>query len=237
MPERRQNPDTSIRPRIAALRKLYGKPKPPAVTHPFEQILWENVAYLANEDRRAEAFAMLRQKVGLEPKKILAAPAGALHEIGRRGILPGNSAAKLREIAEIAVSDFDGDLRPVLKLPLKEARKALRKFPSIGDPAAEKILLFARSHPVFSMDSNILRVLLRLGYGKDEKSYSASYRSAREAVSPELPKDSDGLIEAYQLLRRHGQELCKRSRPLCEACPLRRGCAYYRSLAAGSSLR
>jgi endonuclease III len=194
----------------------------------FEQIVWENVAYLAGDVRREKALSMLRDKVGLDPKEILAAPLATLREIGRQGILPGNSAAKLREIAEIALSEFDGDLRAISKLPLPEAKKALRKFPSIGEPAAERILLFARSHPVFSMDSNALRVLQRLGYGREERSYSASYRSAQEAVAPELPKDFEGLIEAFQLLRRHGLELCKRSHPLCEACPLRSGCAYAR---------
>jgi len=225
----------SLRARLAALRRFYGKPKPPAVTDPFQQILLENVAYLADDERRAEAFARLRDRVGLAPKKILEAPSSVLHEIGRKGIVPASSAAKLREIAAIALRDFDGDLRSVLDRPLEDARKALRKFPSIGEPAADRILLFAGSHAVFSMDSNALRVLLRLGYGKEAKSYSASYRSARDAVAPELPGAIPALTEAYQLLRRHGQEICKRAHPLCDACPLRAGCVYYRSGGAGAS--
>jgi endonuclease III len=225
-----------LRKAIATLRGLYGEPEPPAVTDPFQQILWENVAYLTSEAKRAEAFAMLEQDIGLEPKRILAAPPPALQQIGRKGILPSGTAAKLYQIAEIAIDEFDGDLGPVLKLPLKDAKKALQKFPSIGEPAAERILLFARSHPVFSMDSNVLRVVQRLGFAREEKSYSASYRRAQEAVAPELPEDFDGRIEAYQLLRRHGQQLCKRSHPLCEACPLRAGCAYARA-SSGPSRR
>ncbi len=213
---------------IEALRKFYGRPKPPQATDPFAQILWENVAYLASDARRQEAFAMLRQEVGLKPEEIFAAPLPALHEIGRKGILPSNSAEKLRSIAEIALTDFGGDLRPILKLPFKQAKKALKKFPSIGDPGAEKILLFARAHPVLALDSNGLRVLRRLGYGREDKNYSVSYRSAQEAVAPELPLDFDWLIEAYQLLRRHGQELCKTNHPRCEACPLQKHCAYFR---------
>ena len=193
---------------ISALRKLYGKPKPPAVTDLFEQILWENVAYLASDADRAEAFAALEKTVGLEPRRILDAPLPRLLEAGSRGILPAGSAAKLREIAEIALEEFDGNLNSVLRLPLKDAKRALRKFPSIGEPAAEKILLFARAHPVFGLDSNALRSLVRLGFGREEKSYAATYRSAQEAVAPELPEDYDGLIEAAQLLRLHGQKLC-----------------------------
>ena len=212
--------------RLALLRRTYGKPAPPEVTDPLGQILWENVAYLADDARRSEAFAALRDTVGLAPAKILAAPRGALERVGRRGILAAGSAEKLRDIARIAESRFGGDLSSILALPLAEARKALRAFPAIGEPAADRILLFARRPGVFSTDSNVLRVLLRLGYGHEGPSYAASYRSALEAVAPELPASAEKRIEAYQLLRRHGQELCKRSHPLCDACPLRTGCVY-----------
>ncbi|MGH9365195.1 MAG: hypothetical protein ACRD1B_08040 [Thermoanaerobaculia bacterium] len=229
MPRTQRTSGPSLLRRVLqTLRKFYGKPKPPAVTDPFEQILWENVAYLASDKRRQEAFTMLRQKVGLKAEKILAASLPTLRGIGRKGILPAASAEKLRSIAEMALEDFGGDLEPILKLPFKEAKRALKKFPSIGDPGAEKILLFARSHPVLALDSNGLRVLRRLGYGREDKNYSVSYRSAQEAVAPELPLDFDWLIEVYQLLRRHGQELCKTNHPRCEACPVRADCVYYR---------
>jgi endonuclease III len=83
-----------------------------------------------------------------------------------------------------------------------------------------------RSHPVLSLESNGLRVLLRLGFAEEKKSYSASYRAVQQALKEELPSSFDGLIAAYQLLRQHGQELCKRSQPLCEQCPVRRECSY-----------
>ena len=79
------------------------------------------------------------------------------------------------------------------------------------------------------MDSNALRVLLRLGYGKEQTSYAASYRSIGEAVAAELPRNPERRIEVYQLLRHHGQHLCRRTHPFCEACPLRAGCAHGRS--------
>jgi len=215
---------------LAALRRLYGRPDPSSRTDPLALILRENVAYLASEERREEAFAQLEKRVGLTPRDILAAPAATLREIGARGILPSGTVEKLREIAEIAEEEFGGDLAAVLRLPPKEAIRALRKFPSIGEPGAEKILLFSGTLPVLALDSNGLRVLLRLGFGKEEKSYAKSYRSAREAAARELPKTCRALIEAHLLLRRHGRELCKTSHPRCEACPLRARCRYYRAL-------
>ena len=141
--------------------------------------------------------------------------------------MAAQQVAKLRASADIALAKFAGDLTPVLKLPFGKARAALRRFPAIGEPGAEKILLLTRSHPVLALDSNGLRVLLRLGYGREQKSYAASYRSAQQEASGELGRGYDLLIRAHQLLRRHGQETCKRTRPRCDVCAVASGCGYY----------
>ncbi|MDQ6894494.1 MAG: hypothetical protein M3167_17690 [Acidobacteriota bacterium] len=223
---------TRLRRVLDALRSVYGPPARP-LSDPFALVLWENVAYLAGDEKRAQAFALLYQKTGLAPKRILAAPDSVLHEVARRGILADDRAGRLREIASIAIDQFGGDLSSALPRTPKEAAKALRKFPSIGEPGAEKILLFARREPRLALDSNGLRVLLRLGYGTESKSYSASYRSAQGAAEAELPAEFDALIEAHQLLRRHGQEVCRRAAPLCDRCPVMSECEYYARATGG----
>ncbi len=214
---------------VAALEELYGRLAAPVVTDPLEMILWENIAYLADDARRAKAWAEFRRRVGTKPAEILAAPRAQLMAIARSGILAADRVDKIREIARLALEDFGGEIGKALDASPAEARKALKRFPSIGDPGAEKILLFSRRERVLPLDSNGLRVLLRLGYGSQEKSYAATYRTVREATRPEWREDFDWLIAAHQLLRRHGQELCKAGQPRCEACPLRRDCAHFRS--------
>jgi endonuclease III len=211
---------------IEALRNLYGRPAPAPRRDPLHWILLENVAYLTDDGRREEAFRLLADTVGLEPGKILAAPRAKLLAVAGKGILAEKTVEKLRSIAAIAVDEFSGNVAGLLARPRREAIAGLKRFPSIGEPAAEKILLFCRAAPILALESNGLRVLLRLGFGKEQKSYAASYRSLREAIAGELPPDGDVLIEAHQLLRRHGQELCRRSHPHCEVCPLRTRCAH-----------
>jgi endonuclease III len=143
-----------------------------------------------------------------------------------RGMVPEQSVKKLRRGAEIALDEFSGDLRPILKLPLAQAKKALKRFPAIGDPGAEKILLFCRAFPIMALESNGLRVLVRLGYGEEKPNYSTTYRLVQEAIEGELVKEYSWLIKAYQLLRHHGQELCRRSKPRCEKCPLMKECPW-----------
>jgi endonuclease III len=215
---------------VDKLQQHYGAPAPPPSTDPLELVIWENVGYLASDKRRAEAFATLKQEIGTRPEQILAAQHSALAAIGKAGILPDVSAEKLLSIAKIVFEEFDSDLRSVLKRPVPQAKKALKRFPSIGDPGAEKILLLTRSYPVMALDSNGLRVLCRVGFAEEQKNYSATYRLAQDAVHGQLPRDYDSLIQAHQLLRQHGQELCKRSEPRCAECPVRNGCNYGRKV-------
>jgi endonuclease III len=142
------------------------------------------------------------------------------------GMHPAQRVERLREIADIALADFGDDLDAVLALPPAKARRALRKFPGIGQPGAEKILLFTRTEPVLALESNGLRVLLRLGFGAESVNYAASYESAQLAVEPLIERDCDARIRAWHLLRAHGQEPCKTKLPDCDACPLSDACAF-----------
>src|SRR4029077_7072946 len=125
------------------------------------------------------------------------------------------------------LNDFGGSLDQALTLPFAKARKALQGFPAIGAPGAEKILLFTKTYPVLALESNGLRVLLRLGFGEERKNYSASYASVQAALKEHTGSDFDFLIRAHHLLRRHGKEFCRTNNPACEICPVRSDCDYY----------
>lgn len=56
---------------MRTLKKCYGRLSPPKLKGALEVILWENCAYLAADDCRAAAFALLKKTVGLKPKQIL----------------------------------------------------------------------------------------------------------------------------------------------------------------------
>src|SRR5450755_2598523 len=119
---------------VDKLQQHYGAPAPPPSTDPLELVIWENIAYLASDKRRAEAFAILKRTIGTRPNEILAAQHSALAAIGKAGILPDVSAEKLLTIAKIAHEEFQSGLGSVLRQPLPQAKKALKRFPSIGDP-------------------------------------------------------------------------------------------------------
>ena len=55
---------------VDKLQQHYGAPAPPPSTDPLELIIWENIAYLANDKRRAEAFDTLKRTIGTRPEQI-----------------------------------------------------------------------------------------------------------------------------------------------------------------------
>ena len=223
---------SSLQRIVATLKKRYGKPKPPAAGRdPLALIAWEMVAYLADDATRDIAFRSLRERVGLSPRELLDVPLPVLTEVCRIGgpVHPLERAKRIKIGAALAIDEFGGDLSQVLGWDRAKAVKALCKFPSVAEPGAERILMLCGSHAVLGLDSNALRVLCRLGYGVESKSYSKTYRSARDAAMAELPKKAAAMAEASQLLREHGKQTCKTSAPHCDECPVTSACAWYRT--------
>ncbi len=223
----------AFNPMIGLLKRHYGVPSAPPARGPFELVLWENACYLLPDERRLEVFEALRKEVGLTAATIDAATDRALLPLAKRGgMRPETRVFRWREIARITLQQYAGDLDSILKLPYAEAKKALKGFPTIGDPGAEKILLLSGVASGLPLESNGLRVLVRLGWGRLQREYGATYRSVQAALKPELPSNAARLKEAHILLRTHGKELCKDKAPLCHQCPVSAGCMYAQSTAA-----
>ena len=211
---------------IAELANLYAAPH--VLTDPLQLILWENIGYLIDDERRTALFAEFSQRVGLSAQAIEAADGAVLLDIARRGgARPEVRVGRWREIARIVLDGAGGDLgRALGDLPLAKARALLKRFPAIGDPGADKILLFSGVAVRPSLESNGVRALARLGLYIQQRDYAASYRAAVEALARYGVMDRDWLVTAHQVLREHGKTLCRRAAPQCMACPLDTACAH-----------
>ncbi|MGA9670811.1 MAG: hypothetical protein WBQ94_16490 [Terracidiphilus sp.] len=224
---------TSFNQIVASLKSHYGAPSIPPAKGPFELVLWENVCYLLSDERRLEVFEALRAQVGLSPAAIEAASNKVLLPLAKRGgMRPETRVFRWRQIAGIALNQYEGNLDSILTLPYVEAMKALKQFPNIGDPGAEKILLLCGVSSGLPLESNGLRVLVRIGWGRLQRNYGATYRSVQHALKPELPANTNRLKEAHLLLRTHGKTLCKDKAPLCHQCPVSAECEYAQTTAA-----
>lgn len=212
---------------IARLKKHYGEPALPPARGPFELVMWENSCYLLSDERRAAVFEALREQVGMDAASIWKADQNVLLPLAKRGgMRPETRVFRWREIARITLTQFGGNLDAVLQLPYAQARRALHQFPNIGEPGSEKILMLCGMSAGLPLESNGLRVLERVGFGRAQKNYGATYRSVQEALDGQVPTDAAALSRAHLLLRQHGKTLCRTNNPQCAECPLAIECSF-----------
>ena len=229
---------------LETLEETYGPQKLAGPTDPYEMIVFLNCGYPASNGKCAKGFEALKLEVGLQPKNLLAVSMAKLAKLMQPSvIMPAVCAERLKEIARKVKNELDGDLTAALQKRMHQAKgkrgngsaeeglnaakKLLREFPTIGGPSAEKILLFSGLAPIAAVPSAFVDVPIRLFVGEPGKNYAADYRTAREMLDSGLAKTFEARQRAYLLQR--GREICKRSKPKCEVCPLTAHCAYLRA--------
>lgn len=228
----------SIAELLDVLETHYGAQEPDWPTDPYEFLIWWHCGYPASDAKCAKGWASLLKNVGITPDKILGASTAKLTAaLKAGGMIPELRAQRLEEIAMRIQNECNGDLHSALKGPLANTRKVLKKFPNISDPGADRILLFGGMAAIAAVPSNCPQVLVRFISGQERENYAATYREAQQTLEEHLPEKLDVRTRAYLLLKKHGQELCKRTSPKCTECPLSGTCAYFAGKFRGTHQR
>ena len=238
-----------LRSRLAdildTLEENYGPQRPLGPSDPYEMILFVNCGYPATDASCTKGYDPLKAEVGTKPDQILKAPSAKLAKLTQPGgMFPELRAERLKLIARIATENFGGDLNWALEKlmtdeqtpadkRLRRVKGALKEFPVIGEPGADKILLFSGMMPIAAVPSACTGVPQRILFGEEDKNYGRGYRAAKEALAAEVPEKFEVRQRAYLLLKKHGQEICKRTNPKCEICPISRMCVYFRENRTG----
>jgi len=211
------------------LEQLYGAQTAPWPSDAYRFLVWWNCGYPASDAACAKGWEALQKNVGIEPDQILATPAAKLSQILKAGgLVPDVRAERLQQLADRTLEEFDGDLtRELASLSLAKARALLKSFDGIADPGADRILLFAGIAPVAAAPSNSPQVVVRIHVGEARGNYNQSYKQALEIIEASVPATVADRSRAYLLLKRHGEQLCKRSAPRCHNCPVAAGCKFH----------
>jgi endonuclease III len=223
---------------LQQLESHYGRQEPSWPTDPYLFLVWWHCGYPASDATCTRGWDALNREIGVEPQQILAAsPATLAKALKPGGMVPELRAIRLKEIAARVQDVFGGDLRASLVGPITQVRKVLKSFPNIADPGADRILLFAGIAPVAAVASNCPHVLVRIQLGQERENYGVTYREAQQAIEAEIPAEFHSRMRAYLLLKRHGQELCKRTKPKCGECPVSSSCMFFNGKLRGRSAK
>lgn len=124
---------------------------------------------------------------------------------------------RLKNLLMMIRDRYKGDLDRLLGDETQTARENLLSVQGIGPETADSILLYAGDHPVFVVDAYTHRIFSRHGLIAEESDYDA----IQEEFTTRLPMQSALYNEYHALLVMLGKNFCKKTKPLCEQCPLR----------------
>ena len=123
---------------------------------------------------------------------------------------------RLKKFLDFFTNHYKGSIEK-MKTEDKEAlREKLLNINGIGPETADSILLYALEKPIFVIDAYTKRVLKR----HNVVSEKADYYELQEIFHKNLPQDTTLFNEFHALFVKLGKDFC-RTKPRCEACPLK----------------
>jgi endonuclease III related protein len=185
---------------------------------PFEVMVGAVLTQNTNWQNVERAIHNLRQADLLEPHALYDVPPDELEELIRPAGYFRVKTQRLRSLLEFLVRRYDGSLEAMFAVPLPELRQQLLGVHGIGPETADSILLYAGGLPSFVVDAYTHRVFSRHGW----IGFDADYHQIQDYVQGELPQDVATYNEFHALLVRLGKDFCRKSKPKCAECPLRK---------------
>lgn len=194
----------------------------------YEFLIWWHCGYPASDARCARGWTSLKERVGVRPEQLLQAkPATLTAALKASGLIPELRTQRVRLIATAVRREFSGNLaRAFLQMQPAEIRRVLKRLPGIADPGADRIVLFGGFSSVAAVPSNATQVPVRMQVGPVFGSYARDYLEGQKLIDSEVAPGFAARQRAFLLLKIHGQSLCRRSTPNCEACPIANRCAF-----------
>ena len=125
-------------------------------------------------------------------------------------------AQRLKNLLDMVADSYDGEVGLFLGDELGSARENLLGVKGVGPETADSILLYACGHPVFVVDMYTHRVFSRHNMVEEETDYQA----IQDVFVDHLPQDLQLYNEFHALIVRVASTFCKKTKPLCEKCPL-----------------
>ncbi len=175
-----------------------------------QNISWSNVERALVNLRKADVWTF---------RAILETPDEEMFDLIRPSGYYKAKTRKLKEFAEFIVGGYDGDLGRLFALPIDEMREELLSVWGIGEETADDIILYGAKKPSFVIDAYTKRLLTRLGWEIEGKSYVDYQKLFHDC----LPHDEYLFNEYHALIDYHVARFCKK-KPLCGKCVLAEEC-------------
>ena len=184
---------------------------------PFEVIAGAILTQNTNWQNVAKAIDNLKEARVLTPQKLHSLPLATLARLIRPSGYFNIKAKRLRSFLDFLFKDYQGKLEKMFSRPLDELRGEILSVKGIGPETADSILLYAGGFPVFVVDAYTKRIFSR----QKLLSEDMDYHRVQKIFMENLKKDVQLFNEYHALIVRLGKDFCKKTKPKCEACPIK----------------
>jgi DNA (cytosine-5)-methyltransferase 1 len=213
-----------------ALHNLYGTPDLGNVQDPVSELIYIVLCWRTRISTARAILDQLRAAFQNWEDIVKAESRRQLEAILRPGGFLTNKATTLVKIVDRLITDFGAaDLSALRERDDDDVLAYLTSLPGIDLKGAQCVMLYSFGRSVFPVDAHTITVISRLGtfapivgelVGLEHR---AVQHRLRDAVTPRLR----GPLHVNLVM--HGREICKRRRPACGRCEIRKFCAHWRS--------
>lgn len=206
------------------LGEIYGLPVWQPLGQPaIDELIGTFLSQNTSDANASRAFASLKAAFPT-PQAVMNAPTAELAAAIRSGGLAQQKAPRIQAaLRAIYAARGDFDLDWLAELPVDEARAWLNRLDGVGNKTASILLLFGYQRPAFPVDTHVHRLSRRLGLAPATASPDKVMRTIEAHAPPAI------FYPLHLNLIRHGREVCKAQRPLCEVCVLAAICDWRRA--------
>ena len=155
----------------------------------------------------------------MTPQKLHSLPLNKLAQLIRPSGYFNIKAKRLKSFLDFLFKNYQGKLEKMFSLPLDELRQEILSVKGIGPETADSIMLYAGGFPIFVVDAYTKRIFSRKKLFSD----GLDYHRVQEIFMGNLKKDVQLYNEYHALIVRLGKDFCKKTKPKCEICPIKKG--------------
>lgn len=204
------------------LLQAYGTPDWRPHYPPLEELIITTLAQNSTDHNALIAYRRLRERFPTW-EAVVTAPTEAVVEAVRPAGLANQKGPRIQAILRKVWAEQGAfDLSFLGELSTEEAEAWLTSIKGVGHKTASIVLLFCFNRPTFPVDTHVSRVTKRLGL-VPERATTRQIRAVWESLVP-----PEWYYPLHLNLIRHGRQVCRARRPLCEQCVLRDLCDFYR---------
>ncbi|MDE1860173.1 MAG: endonuclease III domain-containing protein [Candidatus Micrarchaeota archaeon] len=183
-----------------------------------QQVSWTNVE---------KAIKNLKENDMLSLAAIADANLPELERLVRPTGFFRQKARRLRNFAQY-VARTHGSLGIMFRKDSAGLRKELLDIDGVGPETADSIMLYAAGKRIFVIDAYTRRIMSRM-YGTPD---DMGYDELQEYISSRIPGSTKLYNDFHAQFVELGKNYC-RTKPLCDMCPVKRHCSYYKAQMQG----